>query len=103
MTDIFIKQDALKEIRSIIKKIYPKAVVWAYGSRVGGDAHDGSDLDLVVKDFGQENGYIFELKDSLMESNVPFLTDIFEFDRLPESFRKEIEKKHVVIYDGVLS
>ncbi|GHT90726.1 hypothetical protein FACS1894122_01750 [Alphaproteobacteria bacterium] len=100
MTDIFIKQDALKEIRSIIKKIYPKAVVLAYGSRVGGDAHDGSDLDLVVKDFGQENGCIFELKDSLMESNVPFLIDIFEFDRLPESFQKEIEKKHIVIYDG---
>ncbi|MDR0968356.1 MAG: nucleotidyltransferase domain-containing protein [Holosporaceae bacterium] len=100
MTDLFIKPEALKEIRTIIKNIYPKATVWAYGSRVGGDAHSGSDLDLAVKSFGQENARVDDLREALRESGVPFLIDIFEFDRLPLSFQKEIMKKYVVVYDG---
>lgn len=27
----------------------PQAEVWAYGSRVNGGAHEGSDLDLVLR------------------------------------------------------
>jgi predicted nucleotidyltransferase len=100
MANFFIKPETLKEIRAIIKRAYPKAVVWAYGSRVDGDAHSGSDLDLVVKDFGQINGRVAELKEALSESSAPFLIDIFEFDRLPLSFQKEIEKKYVIVYDG---
>lgn len=73
-------------------------VVWAYGSRVDGTAHEGSDLDLVVKEFGQDDANLFELREELKESNIPFLIDIFEFNKLPESFQKEIEKNYVVIY-----
>lgn len=100
MDDILIKQNFLDELKSIIKKTYPKSIVWAYGSRVDGTAHEGSDLDLVVKKFGQDDAYLFELKDELEKSNIPFLIDIFEFDKLPENFQKEIEKNYVVIYDG---
>jgi uncharacterized protein len=100
MADILIEQKFLDEIKSIINRIHPKSVVWAYGSRVDGTAHEGSDLDLVVKEFGQDNSYIFELKDELKDSNIPFLIDIFEFDKLPKNFQKEIEKNYVVIYDG---
>ena len=33
----------------IFKKIFNNAIdIWAYGSRVNGDAHDMSDLDLVL-------------------------------------------------------
>lgn len=100
MDDIFIKQKDLDALESIIREVFPKSVIWAYGSRVGGDCHEGSDLDLVVKDFGQENAFLFELKDKLEESNIPFLIDVFEFDRLPKSFQEEILKKYVVLYDG---
>jgi predicted nucleotidyltransferase len=105
MTDILVEQKFLDEIKSIIKRTYPNAVVWAYGSRINGillegTAHEGSDLDLVVKDFGQKDAYIFELKEAFQESNVPFLIDIFELDRLPENFQKEIKKSYVVLYDG---
>lgn len=100
MSSIFIEQRFLDEIKTIIKKIYPNAIIWAYGSRLNGDAHEGSDLDLVIKDFGQEEGYLFEIQEALKESNIPFLIDIFQFDRLPKSFQAEIEKKHTVIYNG---
>jgi predicted nucleotidyltransferase len=99
-SDLFVKPEALQEIRAIIGNMYPKAVVWAYGSRVGGDAHNGSDLDLVIMDFGQKDASIIDLKDALRESYVPFLIDIFEFNGLPASFQKEIMKKYVIIYDG---
>lgn len=100
MSNIFIEQKFLDKIKSIIKKTCPKAIVWAYGSRVDGDAHEGSDLDLVIKDFGQEEAYLFEIQEALQESNIPFLIEMFQFDRLPKSFQTEIEKKHIVIYNG---
>lgn len=104
MPDIFIDKKSLAEIRSIIKRLYPKAVVWAYGSRVGlgGDsknAHDGSDLDLTVKDFGQKEYDISKLKEAFKESNIPFLIDISDFNQLPVSFQQEIEKKYYAVYD----
>ncbi|GHV10247.1 hypothetical protein AGMMS50229_21290 [Campylobacterota bacterium] len=76
MVELFIKQEYLAEICAIIKRLYPKAVVWAYGSRVGGDAHSGSDLDLSIKDFGQTDGSIAKLKEAFEESKIPFLIDI---------------------------
>ena len=98
MTDLFISEKHLVEIRSIIGKLYPEAKVWAYGSRVNGSAHESSDLDLVVVDFGRPSGDIMTLRDALKESNVPFPVDIFDYKLLPESFKEEIEKKYVVIY-----
>jgi predicted nucleotidyltransferase len=98
MSDIFIDEKSLEKIRLIIRQTYPDAVVWAYGSRVGGNAHESSDLDLVVKDFGQEYYDITELKEAFKESNIPFLIDISEFDSQPLSFQKEIERKYAVVY-----
>lgn len=100
MSKILIEQKYVDEIQSIIKKLYPRAIIWAYGSRIKGDAHEGSDLDLVVKDFGTEKGYLFEIEEALKESNIPFLIDIFQLDNLPQNFQKEIEKDYITIYDG---
>jgi predicted nucleotidyltransferase len=103
MTDIFIDINSLKKLRTIIKKLYPKAIIWAYGSRVGYDAnnvHEGSDLDLAIIDFGQDKHDIFELREAFQESGIPFLIDISEFSTLPLSFQEEIEKRYFVIYDG---
>lgn len=100
MTNILIKQSYLDEIILIIKKLCPNAVVWAYGSRVDGTAHAGSDLDLAVTDFGQEKACLYELQEEFKKSNIPFLIDIFELNKFPQSFQAEIEKNHVVIYNG---
>ena len=62
------------------------------------DSHSGSDLDLAVKDFGERGKTVEELRELLRESNIPFLVDINEFDRLPAFFREEILKKYVVIF-----
>ena len=98
MAELFIKPEYLKMLTDIFDSYCPNAVIWAYGSRLKGDAHEGSDLDLVVKDFNSKDAGLFELRELISESNVPFLVDINEFDRLPESFKDEIKKEYVGIY-----
>jgi predicted nucleotidyltransferase len=100
MTKLFVKPRHLVMLTDIFKAHCPSAEIWAYGSRVGGDAHDGSDLDLAIKTLGEAEITAYELKEIITESNIPFLIDLFEFDKLPESFQKEIERNYVVIYKG---
>ena len=82
--------------------------VWAYGSRVTGEAHDGSDLDLVIRTPNLEklSFRIFsDLNEKIQESNIPIIVELFDWARLPASFHKNIEKHHEVLYsnfDGLI-
>lgn len=102
MTDIFIDEKALNELKRIFKKFYPESLVWAFGSRIDGSAHAGSDLDLVIVDYGEPNHDFFDLKETIKEINIPFLIDVFELNKLPDSFQREIKKNYVVLFDGSL-
>lgn len=75
--------------------------VWAYGSRVSGTAHDGSDLDLVIRTRDGEKipiDIFLDLKEKIRDSNVPILVELFDWARLPESFHKNIEACHEVFF-----
>jgi len=77
--------------------------VWAYGSRVDGSAHEGSDLDLVIRSKSGEKipiDIFVELKDTIRESNIPILVDLFDWARLPESFHRNIELTHEVLFSS---
>lgn len=95
---LFIKPEQLRMLTDIFDNYCPKAEIWAYGSRIKGEAHSGSDLDLVVKNFNSDEVYLSELRELIQESNIPFLVDIFEFESLPKSFQDEILKDYIVIY-----
>ncbi|MCC5931733.1 MAG: nucleotidyltransferase domain-containing protein [Cyclobacteriaceae bacterium] len=50
--------------------------IWAYGSRVTGDAFEGSDLDLVIRSSNLQRlpAYFFlDLKEKIQKSNVHIL------------------------------
>lgn len=100
MDKLFIEPKYLKMLTDIFDSYCPNAEIWAYGSRIKGEAHDGSDLDLVVKSFNSDDAYLFELKELINESNVPFLVDIHEFDKLPQSFQDEIKKDYIILRGG---
>lgn len=100
MSELFIEPEYLKILKDIFKSYCPKAEIWAYGSRIKGEAHSGSDLDLVVKNFNDDKVYLFELQELLSESNIPFFVDIHEFDKLPKSFQEEIKKDYIIITSG---
>lgn len=79
--------------------------VWAYGSRVNGDAHEGSDLDLVLRtpDLKELPIDIFiDLKEKIQESNIPILVELFDWARLPEVFHSNILAKHEVLYSSTI-
>ena len=92
-----VKQQYLEELKSILNEYCSNAEVWAYGSRLTEDCHSGSDLDLVVKSFNDKTKSLYELKALLSDSNIPFIIDIHEFDKLPDYFQTEIKKNYVVI------
>jgi len=78
-------------------------VVWAYGSRVNGDAHEGSDLDLVIRTTTLEKlpiDLFLELKEKIQNSNIPIVVEIFDWARLPENFHKNISAKHEELYNN---
>ena len=78
--------------------------VWAYGSRVNGDAHDGSDLDLVIRtpDLRKLPVDVFLLlKEKIQRSTIPIIVELFDWARLPESFHHNIMAKHEVLYSNI--
>ena len=78
--------------------------VWAYGSRVNGDAHEGSDLDLVIRTLNlQPMPYpiFLELQEKIRDSNIPIVVELFDWARLPESFHKNILYQYEILYSNL--
>uniref|UniRef100_C6DYZ6 DNA polymerase beta domain protein region n=1 Tax=Geobacter sp. (strain M21) TaxID=443144 RepID=C6DYZ6_GEOSM len=95
-----LRPECLEIVRQLLAVHAPYAEVWAYGSRVQGTSHDGSDLDLVVRnpeDLTKPQPDLFLLKDALSESNIPILIDVLDWAQIPESFRQEIVRGGMVL------
>jgi DNA polymerase sigma len=100
MATLDIRPAHLELLCGLLEEHVPDAEVWAYGSRVTGTAHDGSDLDLVVRNpprLDQPQGTLHRLVGALTESNLPILVDVLDWALLPEPFRREIARQHVVV------
>jgi predicted nucleotidyltransferase len=88
---------------ALVKKIlatYAKGeTVWAYGSRVKGTAHEGSDLDLVIMDTNKNfpKASLFQLQTAFSESPLPILVDLLSWSDIPEKFKHEIEQRHEIL------
>ena len=90
----------LAVLDALLAQHVPQADVWAYGSRVTGGAHEGSDLDLVLRhplDVTQDVDGVFELKAALQSSDLPMLVDVHVWSRLPASFHRNIEAGYWVV------
>lgn len=87
-------------MEEILREHLPEVEVWAYGSRVSGESHRGSDLDLVLRGPGLEKippANLLDVEEALRESTIPFLVEARDWARLPESFHREIGRDYVVI------
>ena len=90
------------QLEALLREHVPDAEVWAYGSRVTGKSHDGSDLDLVLRSPTLEplaEGF-FDLLEAIEKSNIPILVQAHDWARLPESFHREIERDYIVVQQG---
>ena len=98
-----LPQKYLAQVQALLRTHVPHAEVWAYGSRVTGGGHEASDLDLVLRNpqnLLEETAGLYDLKEALTESNLPIRVDVMDWARIPESFRREIERAHVVVREG---
>ena len=98
---MLLKSKYKQMLLDIFSELTLPVEVWAYGSRVSGTAHDGSDLDLVLMSKDGKKipiDILIELKEKIRDSNVPILVELFDWARLPESFHKNIEACHEVFF-----
>lgn len=91
---MIIRQKDKEEIIRLAKKnLKQELKILAYGSRVNGEAHDTSDLDLVIVCKNEEKVNIDELssfKEALSDSNIPIFVQVLDWNRIPETFHKNI-------------
>ena len=85
-------------LKDIIREQIPDAEIWAFGSRVNKQNHETSDLDLVIHQKNTASDAFVKFKESILDSNIPILIDVLDWTSIPESFKDEIQKSHVVIY-----
>ena len=91
------------QLEALLREHLPGVEVWAYGSRITGASHDGSDLDLVLRAPDLQKipiGRLSDLWEALRESTIPFLVETRDWARLPEGFHGEIERDYVVLLEG---
>ena len=94
---------SVRHLRYLLEQIeghLPKAIVWAFGSRIKGTHHPASDLDLAVlcdKETAQK--VLPKLKEVLIESDLPFKVQLLDFNRLPENMQANIKKEYIVMYN----
>lgn len=97
---LFLPAHHLQTLKRLLARHVPDAEVWAYGSRVTGGAHDGSDLDLVLRHPADPRlvpeGWC-DLKNALEDSDLPMLVDVHPWADLPEDFHRAIEAAYVVV------
>ena len=98
MDRLFLRAKYLQMLVDIFNSYCPKAEIWAYGSRIKGEAHEGSDLDLVIKNFNSPNKNIYDLRTLINDSDIPIIVEIVDFNNVPASFQEEILKDYVVIF-----
>lgn len=64
---------------------------------MSGEAHDTSDLDMVM--LNRED--FIKFSDALQDSNIPILTQVLDCNRIHESFHKNIlENYEEMVYLG---
>lgn len=101
MTDhLDVPQKHRRTLEALIHEHVPGVEVWAYGSRVNGRGHAGSDLDLVLRAPGLEEipaDRLSGLVDGVRESTIPFLVEARDWARLPARFHREIQREYVVL------
>lgn len=97
MTDLFLREKDRLAILDLLRIHLPEIEAWAYGSRVNGQAHDGSDLDLVLRSpdlSAIPTDRLNDFNNALSDSNIPIVVDARDWARIPENFKNQIAARH---------
>ena len=92
-----ISPEHLQTVKTILSDFVPDCEIRAFGSRCNGTAKKYSDLDLCI--CGSEKldwKLLANLKDAMMESDLPFRVDVMDYHTMPVHFRKNIDRRDVI-------
>jgi predicted nucleotidyltransferase len=98
LTHLDLPSRHLALLLNLLKTYAPQAQVWAYGSRVIGGAHEGSDLDLVLRNpqnLSLPCASLVALREALQASALPILVDVHDWAQLPLAFQRNIDAMYV--------
>ena len=84
-------------ILTLLRRHLPGTSAWVYGSRATWTSRPQSDLDLVVFATPEKVRRVGYLRQAFEESDLPFRVDLLVWSDIPESFRQQIERNHVVL------
>lgn len=85
-------------IEALAKEYLPEgSLLWAYGSRVKGQNHEASDLDLCAEMPNANPDALTALRLALQDSNIPIFVQVMDWHDIPESFRENILKSRVLM------
>ena len=89
---------SLKELLSIFEKHKNIDEVIIYGSRAIGNYKEGSDIDLTL--IGKiDYSELFDIKEEIENSNIPYLVDLSIFQKLnSESLKEHIDRVGKTFY-----
>lgn len=92
---INLEPSYIEEIKRILREHAAGFQVWAFGSRIQGNAQRFSDLDLALIGPGKMDWRrMEELKDAFAESDLPIKVDVLDWHTLSESFQKIIKANY---------
>ena len=100
---LHLRAGDLAVLHQLLERHVPQVQVWAYGSRVNGQSHDASDLDLVLRnpaDLKEPIDEYLELKEALQKSAIAIMVDVHDWAYLPEAFHRNIERAYVELRAG---
>ena len=97
---IDVMREQQEKLRSLLSSHLPNTEVWAYGSRIRWTSRLESDLDMVVFTTPAQAGDVARLREAFEESDLPFRVDLSVWDDVPESFRKQIQREHIVLIEA---
>jgi uncharacterized protein len=101
---MLIRENDLRILHELFGEIHEPFEVWAFGSRVSGEAHEGSDLDLVIRTPDLKPlsmTHMIHLKEKITQSNIPILVDLLDWARIPLSFQHNIQAQYEVIFSSL--
>ena len=94
---IDITSQQRRTILALLERYLPDTEAWVYGSRANWTSRPESDLDLVVFTTREQRKQVEALREAFEESVLPFRVDLFVWDEVPVSFRRQIDEGHVTL------
>ncbi|KUO49286.1 MAG: hypothetical protein APF76_15900 [Desulfitibacter sp. BRH_c19] len=94
---IKLSEKELQLVKNILKNYVHDFEVLVFGSRVNGNTHEHSDLDIALRGPDKIDLLLLaDIKDEFQNSDLPFRVDIIDFNRISPEFQKVILENHKI-------